>query len=535
MGRAPTKTLSATLATSALIASALLVAPAAFAAEKCDGKTVTKVVSSGTYEGTSGQDVVIVKGQATVKLGAGSDTVCVQTDGRVTAYLGEGQDKFFGAGKKGHHWVHGGPGRNDIYVGNGGSLVLAGDSGDVIVGGSGIDNVVGGSGHDDIKGGDGDDTLYGLGGIDLIKGGKGDDLIVGGLDRDELYGDAGNDTIYGDYDFTEGEDVSWVGTGDEGKKYAAKISAGYGNDKLYGGAGNDKLVGDLGDDYLDGGRGDDYLEGGPGSDQLFTGIDIKKSDGAWEQVKGDTLIGDYYETRDAGGFAWDNDVLASSPGDDRDEENRPGVVKAVYGGAGDDSISVWGLNSMKIKNAAVVIERQGESWINAGPGKDNVTAFYVQKVEGKDGNDTIKAVDVETVYGNAGKDLFQLVKWGHAYGGKGVDTFDMCQAPEDPRKHGYTWGEQELDKFIGVIHVYYAHPNDSAIVADFRHYQAGRAATHPSSNNYTLDRGESCPAERKPQNVKMKPLNQYFKEFDTWAGNRIKQPGNGAAPPDPWY
>ena len=203
MGRAPTKTLSAALATSTLVASALLAAPAAFAAETCDGKTVTKVVSSGTYEGTSGQDVVIVKGQATVKLGAGSDTVCVQTDGRVTAYLGEGQDKFFGAGKKGQHWVHGGPGRNDIYVGNGGSVVLAGDSGDVIVGGSGIDNVVGGSGHDDIKGGDGDDTLYGFGGIDLIKGGKGDDLIVGGLDRDELYGDAGNDTIYGDYDFTD--------------------------------------------------------------------------------------------------------------------------------------------------------------------------------------------------------------------------------------------------------------------------------------------------------------------------------------------
>src|SRR5690606_36636380 len=98
MGRAPTKTLSAALATSTLVASALLAAPAAFAAETCDGKTVTKVVSSGTYEGTSGQDVVIVKGQATVKLGAGSDTVCVQTDGRVTAYLGEGQDKFFGAG-----------------------------------------------------------------------------------------------------------------------------------------------------------------------------------------------------------------------------------------------------------------------------------------------------------------------------------------------------------------------------------------------------------------------------------------------------
>ena len=47
------------------------------------------------------------------------------------------------------------------------------------------------------------------------------------------------------------------------------ISAGAGNDTVFGNGGNDKIEGSDGNDVLHGGGGNDSLYGGAGTDQLF--------------------------------------------------------------------------------------------------------------------------------------------------------------------------------------------------------------------------------------------------------------------------
>lgn len=107
----------------ALLATAVLVVPAAAATESCDGERAT-------IEGTPGDDTL----------------------------TGTSQD--------------------DVIVGGGGDdsvNALAGD-----------DRVCGGDGDDVITGGLGDDRLLGEGGVDGIHGGEGDDLIDGGPGDDRF-------------------------------------------------------------------------------------------------------------------------------------------------------------------------------------------------------------------------------------------------------------------------------------------------------------------------------------------------------------
>ena len=241
--------------------------------------------------------------------------------------------------------MFGGQGGDDKLYGKGGMDSLYGhDGADLLDGGAGDDRLTGGGQGDHLLGGDGNDLLiaaYGAHanddkGHDVLDGGAGDDQLFGDA-GDTLIGGAGRDTlgldlslmksginvnlaaaftggsvtfasgIYGSttissvasYNYlilTDFADVLQVGAaarfkdasdigdavftgisaggGDDkiyGSNQADRVYGGAGNDRLYGNGGNDDLQGEAGNDILVGGYGNDNLSGGGENDQLFGG------------------------------------------------------------------------------------------------------------------------------------------------------------------------------------------------------------------------------------------------------------------------
>jgi len=75
-------------------------------------------------------------------------------------------------------------------------LLKGGESGDLLQGNGGDDYISGGGGNDTIVGGAGNDTIYGNKGDDYISGGPGDDKLVGGLGFDTLsYAESNSDVF----------------------------------------------------------------------------------------------------------------------------------------------------------------------------------------------------------------------------------------------------------------------------------------------------------------------------------------------------
>jgi len=95
------------------------------------------------------------------------------------------------------------------------------------------------------------DSLYGQGGDDLLFGTHGPDLLDGGAGDDRLTGREGDDTLEG----AAGNDV---------------LEGGSGKDRLAGQAGIDQIDGGVGDDLVrwESGDGPDQLDGGIGEDAI---------------------------------------------------------------------------------------------------------------------------------------------------------------------------------------------------------------------------------------------------------------------------
>ena len=124
------------------------------------------------------------------------------------------------------------------------------------------------------------DTISAGAGEDYIFGAELDDVISGGADNDIVRGSAGNDIVSGD----EGHDV---------------LDGGEGNDQLFGGDGRDLMRGLPGKDQLDGGEGNDFLDGGSSNDRLGGGggDDVLLGGSGADQIAG----GDGRDT-----FTWQN-------------------------------------------------------------------------------------------------------------------------------------------------------------------------------------------------------------------------------------
>lgn len=224
------------------------------------------------FNGTSGDDIIILTDSSISGLGAGVTFVSIEN---FVIDAGAGNDFVDGSALTVSVTIYGGSGDDTL---------IGGSNDDKLYGQDDNDNLIGNLGNDYLDGGDGSDALVGdkgtivreivtgpasllsipsgklqvvidqpgtvranvtlidadQGGNDTLVGGNGNDYLHGGAGNDKLAGDDGADTLFGDS----------------------------GNDELAGGAGDDHLYGGDGNDVLDGNAGADIAYGGDGEDRL---------------------------------------------------------------------------------------------------------------------------------------------------------------------------------------------------------------------------------------------------------------------------
>ncbi|MEL6285540.1 MAG: hypothetical protein AAFQ18_04965, partial [Pseudomonadota bacterium] len=157
---------------------------------------------------------------------------------------------------------------DDIFIND--QINFEGLSGSGVVGGtvfmgSGDDIVLNSNQLGDVNLGDGDDffaAITPLSGEDnfdnpdvitgTISAGRGEDTVFGGANDDRIFGGSGSDIL----------------NGHNGDDY---IAGGNQKDRINGGNDDDVLLGQNGSDRLSGGKGDDTLKGGNGADRLSGG------------------------------------------------------------------------------------------------------------------------------------------------------------------------------------------------------------------------------------------------------------------------
>jgi Ca2+-binding RTX toxin-like protein len=415
--------------------------------------------------GTQFNDTIYGGGNANVlDAGGGNDFVFGQ-DGNDTILGGDGNDTVDGGNDD--DTVDGGIG-NDIVRGSAGNDTLTGGTGnDLLEGGTGNDSIEGNAGADTFRGGSGNDTFVG-GGVDgdiadysqdaangatqgiqvnqhgsQIQGGIATDTVIDSFgDTDSISGVHNiiatqfNDTIWGGTpanilsagagdDFVFGNDGNDTITGGDGNDMlqggndADSISGGNNDDLIDGGLGNDTLNGDAGIDFITGGAGNDLINGGDGNDTLngendadsiFGGNNDDLIDGG---LGNDTLSGDTGSDSITGGAGNDlinggdgNDTL--NGGDDRDIINGGNQNDVIDGGLGNDLLNGDLGNDFIDGNLGndTIDGGDGNDVLNGGDGNDSINGGNGNEtINGGDGNDTISGgAGQDQIDGGVGRD-----------------------------------------------------------------------------------------------------------------------------------
>ena len=402
------------------------------------GDTLLGGSGSDSLSGGSGADII--------QAGSGSDVVSGDA-GNDLIFGGAGNDSL--SGDTGNDTSFGGQGRDTIDGGSG-SDVLSGFVGrDMINGGDDDDRVHGGAGRDNLEGGDGADSVVGGGGRDTLAGGADDDTLEGSAGNDSISGNAGSDRAIfsSDASFTitdalvtgAGSDnidtleVVQVAAGDSSNnidatavtQFALVVSAGGGNDTVFGGAMDDTLSGGDGNDFVNGRNGGDIVNGNGGNDTLQggTGLDFVDGGDGDDNVQGSGSSGD---------------TLRGGPGND-----------ILDGGAGTgDIISEVGdvsftLTMTQLTGLGTDTVQNVEGAMLAGGASDNAINVSASAIPttltGNGGNDTItggaasdlliETGDVDFLLTDAGltglgTDLFSGIDQVQLQGGSGNNVLD---------------------------------------------------------------------------------------------------------------
>jgi VCBS repeat-containing protein len=393
--------------------------------------------------------------------------------------------------------------------GDGADQIFGGGLDDSIQGDSGNDALFGGGGADFLSGGAGNDTLNGEDGDDRLEGGDGNDSFIASFDavmpspsvhafvfdglaisvdlserflmRDTIVGGAGIDVLFAGsrseaivamglagagssdverYDLGAGNDVLILdsgpaasvtaGVGDDqvwGSAGADTLLGGEGSDTLAGGAGNDRIVGEAGNDAINGGSGADDLIGGAGNDMIFggSGADTLSGDAGTDSLdgaEGDDVVngGDGADSLDGGAGAdrlfggRDDDRIAGGDGNDFIDGSHGNDVAS--GGVGDDTLHGGdGADAMRGGDGADIVAgdagndtldgEDGDDLLSGGDGADRIDGGRgADALFGGAGNDMLDGgEDDDVLIGEEGDDLIAGGDGADVLaGGKGRDT-----------------------------------------------------------------------------------------------------------------
>lgn len=279
--------------------------------------------------------------------------------------------------------------------------------------------------------------------------GDGNDIIFANYAWSVSAG-TGNDTVYG-YAGTiylgEGNDIFNGGDRTDYPSSEMSVHGGEGDDEMHGtnmrdilygdstntGAsneinisGNDIIYGYGGDDALYGNGGNDYLYGGDGDDTVIGG-------------DGDDLI--YGDDGD--------DLITAGNG-----------IDTAYGGNGNDTFWAGTTNGIVNTGNKKFYGGDGDDIINGGGGNDTL--------HGDNGNDEIYSVHgSDTIYGGTGNDYFrtqakenELMK---VIGNSGNDVFvNISVNPSSPITPGHTNGDSEFTDGAGEESYIFIHSNGAS-------------------------------------------------------------------------
>lgn len=396
--------------------------------------TIGEIVVEPAPDHTDG---AVYAAAAKSEAGDVSNLVVPGDDGNNTLYGGAGSDTISGAGG------------NDLLFGDNGSTNPdeAAGSSDTLFDGTGNDTLFGEGGDDSLQGLNGTDTFYGGGGNDTINSGEGDDDLV--------YGGSGDDMLIG-------VDTAYGGSGND--FIDGGVSAGTGQDVLYGDAGDDTLMGRNSSDTLYGGTGIDSLDAGSGNDVVYAGTDTTSGSettiSAWNGESGSPAI----DIVVAAGSHFNLDIVygGSESGDpENDPDSNYGVqdvlimdmdpgaprnvltytalgsgqvvladVEAIVGTLGADLINltyIAGGTGIAYAGSVLINASYGNDMVFSGSGNDTIVgdSFFplVGRTPGDDllyggsGNDAIYGDFVNNILGgneSGGSDTL--------YGGFGTDT-----------------------------------------------------------------------------------------------------------------
>jgi Ca2+-binding RTX toxin-like protein len=407
--------------------------------------SITGGDGADNISGQSGADT-LVGGDGDDTLDGGDDPDSILGgDGNDDASGGTGNDTL--EGELGDDTLRGDDGNDELSGGEDDDSLFGGNGADNLLGDAGDDKLIGNSGQDTLNGGAGEDSALGGSGDDLLIGGEGNDILDGQgssndvitlpgttlddtftfnrsealvllqktsgtsysailrrAERVELNTLDGNDSVtVGDLTGADGYStfVLDMGTGDDvlaaasnrNTAFTFAVSAGAGNDSLFGGEGADVLNGDAGNDLIHGRGGNDTISGGLGADYVvgFAGDDVISGDEDNDTLLGSAGLDLIYgndgndSIRGNGGF----DTIDG--GDGEDTLRGDGSGDDIYGGAGRDLIEGGGGNDD-------IFGGDGNDIISGGTGEDYIL--------GGSGNDAISGgAENDRIIGNAGRDL----------------------------------------------------------------------------------------------------------------------------------
>jgi len=254
-----------------------------------------------------------------------------------------------------------------------------------------------------------------------ITAGAGDDMIYGGRSHDTIDAGDGNDVVWaygGDNIITGGDGNDQITAGDG----ANQITGGLGNDTILAGNGNNIVDAGDGTNSVTVGSGNNSITGGSGDDTITTGDGMNT-----------VHAGDGVNTITTGAGA---DTITSGSGGDiinagagNNTINAGDGNNQITTGSGNDTITVGAGNSTI--NAGdginIITTGNGNNTITTGIGADTITlGTGTNWVSSSDGNDFLYGgAGDDTLLGGAGDDLLRGGLGTNVLnGGTGTNTVD---------------------------------------------------------------------------------------------------------------